>query len=117
MAGKKSFTAQQNPALSFISVNEDEPQEKERKNSTSNHQPEMKQNQQVKETGFSNVRNTEVPDGFKINPLYLEKRSRRIQLVVQPSLYEAIKAKATAEGVSVNELIHTILEQTVKGNG
>ena len=40
-----------------------------------------------------------------------------MQLRVQPALDEAIKAKAMAEGVSVNELIHTILEQNVKGNG
>jgi len=30
-------------------------------------------------------------------------------------LYEAIKARATAEGQSVNELVHSILEAAIKG--
>lgn len=80
---KKTFTTQNNPAMAYIS----------------------QQQEPAKET----------PDGYKPNPLYIETKSRRMQLLVQPSLYDAIRAKATAEGVSVNELVHSILEAAVKG--
>lgn len=54
------------------------------------------------------------PEGYKVNPLYIEKKSRRLQLLLQPSLYDLIKDKADSEGTSVNNLIHEILEKAVK---
>ena len=50
------------------------------------------------------------PEGFKVNPLYVETKSRRLQLLLQPSLYEKMRAQAKADGVSVNELVHSLLE-------
>lgn len=44
-----------------------------------------------------------VPEGYKLNPKYIEKRTKRIQLVVQPSLYDKLKAAADAAGLSLNE--------------
>ena len=55
------------------------------------------------------------PAGYKPNPLYIEKRSKRLQLLLQPSLYEKVKARADKQGCSVNDLIHTILENETKG--
>lgn len=54
------------------------------------------------------------PEGYKVNPLYIEKRSRRLQLLVQPSLYGKIKAQADAESCSVNDFIHRVLADAVK---
>lgn len=54
------------------------------------------------------------PEGYKVNPLYIEKKNRRLQLLLQPSLYELIKDKAEKEGTSVNNFIHEILEKAVK---
>jgi hypothetical protein len=54
------------------------------------------------------------PEGFKRNPLYIETKSRRLQLLMQPSLYEKIKARSAEQGVSVNELVHSLLEEAVK---
>lgn len=85
---KKSFTAQQNPALRYISQPAEEP---------------------------DHIKTTDAPEGYKADPRFIETKSRRMQLLVQPSLYEAIKARATAEGRSVNELVHSILEAAVKG--
>ena len=31
-------------------------------------------------------------EGYKLNPLYIENRSKRLQLLVQPSLYNKVKA-------------------------
>ena len=45
------------------------------------------------------------------NPLYVETKSRRLQLLVKPSLHAKLRTRATAQDMSLNELIHTILEQ------
>ena len=42
---------------------------------------------------------------------YVETRSRRLQLLIQPSLYESVKARADEESASVNDVIHYILEE------
>lgn len=51
------------------------------------------------------------PQGFKPNPEYIETRSKRVQLLMQPSLYKQLKARAKREKRSVNDLIHSILEE------
>lgn len=86
---KKSF--KDNPALQFISSAEEERMEPERE----------------KPTG-------KAPDGYKVNPLYVETKSRRLQLVLQPSLYERVKKRATNSGLSVNEYIHQILDEATR---
>ena len=58
------------------------------------------------------------PEGMKLNPeyiqKYIEKRTRRVQIVLQPSLYERAKAKAESCGKSFNDYIHELLENAVK---
>ena len=49
------------------------------------------------------------PEGYKINPEYIEKRTKRIQLLMQPSIYEAAKEKAKESGESFNEYIHKLI--------
>lgn len=56
-----------------------------------------------------------VPDGYKLNPLYIEKKTKRVQLLMQPSVFEQVKERAKAEGCSVNDYIHRLLEKAVKG--
>ena len=82
---KKSFTNNLNPAMSFISSPVEE-------------QPTL----------------AKPPEGYKVNPLYLETKSRRLQLLIQPSLYNKIKARADREGKSINELVHSILEDATR---
>lgn len=57
------------------------------------------------------------PEGMKLNPAYIEKyiekRTRRVQIVLQPSLYEKAKAKAEALDKSFNDYIHELLERDV----
>lgn len=88
---KKSF--KDNPALQFISATEEEPQEQ------APQQPTEK-----------------APEGYKLNPLYIETKSRRLQLVLQPSLYKRVKDRAKAGGLSVNEFIHNLLDEATKGD-
>lgn len=91
MAQKKSFKAELNPAMQFISTPAEETAERE-----------------------NAPRAEDAPEGYKVNPLYIEKRSKRLQLLVQPSLYDKIKAQADTEGCSVNDFIHRVLEDAVK---
>lgn len=51
------------------------------------------------------------PEGYKANPLYVEKKTRRLQLVLQPSLYERVKRQAQARGISLNEYVCQALEK------
>lgn len=87
MAQKKTFKADFNPAMQFIST-------------------------PITETETTRE---EAPEGYKVNPLYIEKRSKRLQLLIQPNLYERVKAQADGEGCSVNDFIHRVLEEAVKG--
>ena len=96
MAKKKSFI--DNPALQFISTAEpEETRQEERELPSSQTKPAEKP-----------------PEGYKLNPLYVETKSRRLQLVLQPSLYERVKKRATNSGLSVNEYIHQILDEATR---
>ena len=46
-------------------------------------------------------------------PEYEETKSRRLQLLLTPSLYEAVKDKAAEARLSVNEYINSILKDAV----
>lgn len=54
------------------------------------------------------------PKGFKPNPEYIETRSKRVQLLMQPSLYKQLKARAKREKRSLNDLVHSILEENAE---
>ena len=53
----------------------------------------------------------EVPEGYKI---IREPKTRRVQLLFQPTLYSRLKAQADAQSVSFNEYIHRLLEKAAK---
>ncbi len=95
MAKKKSFIGD-NPALQFISTAETETQPPEEKTITMP-QPTEKP-----------------PAGYKLDPRFVETKSRRLQLVLQPSLYERVRAGAAAAGLSVNEYCHQILDEATR---
>lgn len=58
----------------------------------------------------------EIPEGYSLNDFVTEKKTQRMQLVMQPSLALQVKAEAERAGVSVNEYIHAVLKKTVKEN-
>jgi len=94
---KKSF--KDNPALQFITTQPEETEE------------EIKE---VKPAPIP-VTTEKPPEGYKLDPRYIETKSRRLQLLMQPSLHAKIKTMAKDRGVSVNEFIHGILEEYTKG--
>lgn len=88
---KKTFKDSLNPAMNFISKESIEKADGD---------------QTVPET----TKSGKPPKGYKLNPLYVETKSRRLQLLVQPSLHEKLKTKANENGMSLNELVNTILQ-------
>ena len=84
MAQKKTF--KDNPALQFISS--------PATNTEIKTAPEF---------------DTGVP--MKRNPLYIETRSKRLNLLMQPSLHAKLKEIAAQQEISINELIHNVLEK------
>lgn len=80
--GKKSFREEENPALQFISGAKEETNKTDNKHNTANTQYTY---------------NTE------------ETKSKRLNLLVYPSLLENLKKIAAMQRTSVNDLINTVL--------
>lgn len=59
------------------------------------------------------IQHEEIPKGYKLNPKYIETKSKRVQLLTKPSTHEKLKAVANNNNVSVNELINNILESYI----
>lgn len=106
MSTKKSFS-HANPAMSFItSPIVDSEQEVEAQDSSASDE-KLAVILQEKAT-------FDVP--MKRNPEFIEVKSKRMQLLMQPSLHSAIKKLADSEDISVNEKIHSILKDYVEKN-
>lgn len=54
------------------------------------------------------------PEGYKINPMYVEIKSKRVQLVFQPSIYNRAKAAADKAGLSLNEYLHRLIDENTE---
>lgn len=89
---KKTFLDDLNPALQFISSAQQIPEEAQAAPAAS--LPEK------------------VPDGYYLK--YVEKKSRRIQLLLQPSIADAGKIYAQEHGISFNELVSQALQAYLK---
>lgn len=50
------------------------------------------------------------PEGYKINPQFIETKSKRVQLLIQPSTLQALKEKALSLGISTNEAINEAIK-------
>lgn len=108
MSSKKSFS-HANPAMSFIStpIVENNVQEQPIPNNTT-------VIKEVQESAVFDVPPSHVP--MKRNPEFIEVKSKRMQLLMQPSLHQAIKKIADNEDISVNDKIHRILKDYVEQN-
>lgn len=51
------------------------------------------------------------PKGFKINPEYLETKSKKLQCLIKPSDFERLKAEAGRRATSVNSLVNEAIER------
>lgn len=98
MAAKKTFKNTENPALQFIST------------------PDLNENEE-RESAHVESGAVEAPSlrGFTPKLDKPETKSRRVQLLIKPSVYSAVKQIADASGLSVNEIINQILEDATRG--
>ena len=103
---RKSFT-DANPAMAFIST------AKEQEDFALTQPTKEELEAKLEQKQLNKVSNG-VP--MKKNPEYLETKSKRVQMLMQPSLYNSIKEEAEKEGISVNEMMHTILKNHVEQN-
>lgn len=68
-----------------------------------------------KKASASSTPRKAAPPARRALPQYDEEtKSRRLQLLLTPSLYEAVKRRAAEERMSVNELVNTILSDTIR---
>ena len=56
--------------------------------------------------------NNNIPLGYELKP---ESKSKRLNLLIRPTVYEALKDKAKAEGVSANEYINNLILKDIEG--
>lgn len=97
----KTFSDVVNPAMQFIT-----PQAEDTTT------PSIETKQPSGTTG--KIKTTDAPEGYKANPAFVETKSRRLQLLMQPSLHDRLKARAKEEGLSVNEFVHLALEKVLE---
>lgn len=102
---KKTF--KDNPALQFISSPAPD-------QSTASSE-EAKRTATAAPEGIPSKR--DVPEGMKLNPLFVEKRTQRAQFVMQPSVYKKAKELAKARGISFNDFVHGLIEDEIERAG
>lgn len=110
---KKNFL--DNPALRFIDI----PQENDSGTVTVTEQAERTSGNAVRsersvEKKLDELRAV-IPEGYRLEKIK-EKRTKRLQLVVEPSLYEKMKAAAEAAGISVNEYVIQAVNEKIEGD-
>ncbi len=64
--------------------------------------------QQMQDTGAN------IPKGYK---LVKENKSERMQLLIRPTLKDAIRKEADAQGLSMNDLVNNIFEEYLERKG
>lgn len=87
MANKKTFK-EDNPALSFVTPEEET----------------------VKTVNTS----VKPPKGYKYNPEFIETKSKRVQLILQPSVVETAKELAKKRGLSLNETFSEAIKEYIE---
>lgn len=90
---KKSFISKDNPVMNFIS---------QASIDAVDGKPE----------GTATLTGTrKAPEGYKPNPEFIETKSKRVQILVQPSLHKDAKAVSEELGISLNDFIHRAIQE------
>lgn len=105
---KKDFTNANNPATAFFknmggtpeaaAPASQDPEADPVKEEAAPMDPEEEKPQKVVIIG-------KAPKGYKINPAYLETKSERVQIVLQPSIKKKLLAEAKKRKLSINETV------------
>ena len=111
MAQRKNFT--DNPALQFISAASDEVAPTPTENQSQKTDRENAERDPFDGKTLTQIMN-EAPEGYSINPLYVERRTKRVQLVFTQSSYDALKSMSRSTGRSVNDIANQAVEEYLK---
>lgn len=99
-----------NPALAFISQQEAKPEEAQEPIQEMA-APEQTDNTDNKQQTEEKPKATPEPaNNPPMKRLYVETKSKRVQLLMQPTLHKRLKKLANDNGLSFNEFIHSTLE-------
>jgi hypothetical protein len=117
---KKDFT-KNNPALAFISGTEEANEIQE----TSKEESGAKKKTPAKKTAAPAPKKTTAPKkapgtpppGYKVNPQFIEKKSQRLNLLIQPSALNRLKKMAKKNKTSVNETINQLIIEKLESEG
>lgn len=114
---KKDFT-KNNPALAFISGTEEanEIQETSKEESGAKKKTPAKKPTAKKTTAPKKAPGTP-PPGYKVNPQFIEKKSQRLNLLIQPSVLNRLKKMAKKNKTSVNETINQLIIEKLESEG
>lgn len=58
----------------------------------------------------------QLPASRPYTPPGTESKSQRVQLLIQPTLYRALKERASEEGLSFNEAVTRAIREYLKGD-
>jgi hypothetical protein len=53
----------------------------------------------------------EIPEGYKLDPRYVEKKTARLQLVLKPSVADKLRKYCKAHDTSVNDFVGAMIEE------
>ena len=112
MGKNKDFTTKSNPTMSFIDTGNKE--EKKPATKTFKVEPKETPKPEPKIIVIDDKRSTskaKAPEGYKPNPEYIETKSKRVQILLQPSLHEEVKAISKKLGISANDFIHRAIHE------
>lgn len=98
MSRKRPIISEDNPVMNFIS-------------NTSIEEPDTQEPEPLPSGADEGA--GEIPEGYRINPLFIEKKTKRVQLIMQPSLYAKLKREADEENTSFNNYIHDLLRSYI----
>ena len=59
------------------------------------------------------AKTSKVPKGYKLNSLYIETKTKKLQLLARPSTIKEVQRIAKKNKVSTNEMINRILEDYI----
>lgn len=109
---KKNF-ATENPALALLGVDPSElsaeKREPEKKDNLNAGKKNIKESaESKKEKKAASAKYGSAPKGFVLAP---EPKSKRLNLLMQPSLYEQVQQEAKRQKISVNEFFHVALRE------
>ena len=126
---KKDFT-KNNPALAFISTGQEETKSQEadkkevaavkktttKKTTAKTPATKAKATTRKKTTATKKAPGTP-PPGYKVNPQFIEMKTQRINVLLQPSVSDRLKKLAKHNKTSVNETINQAIIEKLESEG